>query len=75
MKFLSILAVLIFLNSCTAIKDCGVKPTITVDTSKGKTSTESSTNKSNTDTIPSPGTIIQDIRENATPGGQVKCTF
>ena len=75
MRILSILAVLVFLNSCTTIKDCGVQPTITVDTSKGKTATESNTNKSNTDTIPSPGTIIQNIRENAVPGGQVKCTF
>ena len=63
------------MNSCTTIKDCGVQPTITIDKSKEKTATESNTNKSNTDTIPSRGTIIQNIRENAVPGGQVKCTF
>lgn len=75
MRILSILAVLVFLNSCTTIKDCGVQPTITIDKTKEKTATESNTNKSNTDTVPSPGAIIQDIRENAVPGGQVKCTF
>jgi hypothetical protein len=70
MKILSILTVLVFLNGCTTIKDCGVKPTITIDKGKEKPSTES-----NTDTKTTPGTIIQDIRENAVPGGTVKCTF
>ena len=70
MQLLSFLLLLIFLNGCNTIKDCGVKPTITIDKSKEKTSTESNTDNKNT-----PGTIIQDIRENATPGGQVRCSF
>jgi hypothetical protein len=70
MRLLSFLLLLIFLNGCTTIKDCGVKPTITIDKGKEKTSTES-----NTDTKTTPGTIIQDIKENATPGGQIKCKF
>jgi hypothetical protein len=70
MKILSILTVLVFLNGCTTIKDCGVKPTITIDKSKEKTATES-----NTDNRATPGTIIQDIRENAVPGGKIKCSF
>jgi hypothetical protein len=70
MRTLSFLVLLIFLNGCASIKECGVKPTITINKSKEKTATDSST-----DTKTSPGAIIQDIKENATPGGQVKCTF
>jgi predicted lipase len=70
MRLLSVLLVLTILNSCTSIKDCTVKPTVIVDKNKEKNSAES-----NTDTKNTPGTIIQNIRENATPGGQVKCSF
>jgi hypothetical protein len=70
MRILSFLLLLTFLNGCTSIKKCAVQPTITVDKNKEKNTTES-----NTDSKTTPGTIIQDIRENATPGGQVKCTF
>ena len=70
MKILSFLLLLIVLNGCTSIKKCAVQPTIAIDKSKEKTTTES-----NTDSKTTPSAIIQDIRENATPGGQVKCTF
>jgi hypothetical protein len=70
MRIISVLLLLIVLNGCTSIKECGVKPTIAIDKSKEKPTTESGT-----DNKPSPGTIIQDIKENAVPGGQVKCTF
>jgi len=70
MRIISFLLLLIVLNGCTSIKECGVKPTITINKEKEKTATDSVT-----DNKPSPGAIIQDIRENATPGGQVKCTF
>jgi hypothetical protein len=70
MRLLSFLLLLIFLNGCNTIKDCGVKPTITIKKEDSKTNTNSPT-----DTKTTPGTVIQDIRENAQPGGQVKCTF
>ena len=70
MRLLSVLLMLVILSNCAPIKKCTVQPTVTMDKSKEKTSTES-----NADTKTTPGTIIQDIRENATPGGQVKCTF
>lgn len=70
MRLLSILLILAVLNGCASIKECAVKPTVTIDKSKEKTATES-----NADTKTTPGTIIQDIRENATPGGQVRCSF
>ena len=70
MRLLSVLLMLVILSNCAPIKKCTVQPTITVEKGKEKSSTES-----NTDTKPTPDTIIKDIRENAVPGGQVKCTF
>ena len=68
MRALFLLSVVLILSSCNTIKDCGVKPTITVKQ-------EDTKNTANTDAKTTPGTVIQDIRENAQPGGQVKCTF
>ena len=70
MRLLSILLILAVLNGCASIKECAVKPTVTIDKSKEKTAAESST-----DNKPTPGTIIQDIKENAVTGGQVRCSF
>ena len=70
MRVLFLLSVVLILSSCNTIKDCGVKPTITIKKEDSNTNTNSST-----DTKTTPGTVIQDIRENAVPGGQVKCTF
>jgi hypothetical protein len=71
MRSIAVLLVLLFLNNCTSIKKCDVQPTITIEKGKEKTTTESNTDTKTT----TPSTIIQDIRENATPGGRVKCTF
>jgi len=70
MRTLLILFMVGILSSCNTIKDCGVNPTITVKKEDSKNNTNSTT-----DTKTTPGTVIQDIRENAQPGGQVKCTF
>jgi hypothetical protein len=68
MRPIAVLLVLLFLNNCTSIKECNVKPTVTIK--KEKNSTES-----NSDTKTTPSTVIQDIRENATGGGQINCSF
>ena len=68
MRLLPILLMLVLLSNCAPIKKCEVQPTITVN--KDKTTVQS-----NPDTKSSPGTIIQDIRENAVPGGTFKCSF
>lgn len=70
MRLLLILIVASILYGCNTIKDCGAQPTLTVKKEDSKNNTNSTT-----DTKTTPGTVIQDIRENAQPGGQVKCTF
>ena len=63
-----LLYIVIVLAGCTTIKDCGVQPTITVKQ-------EDTKNTANTDTKNKPSSVIENIRENAVPGGQVRCSF
>jgi hypothetical protein len=65
---LLLLCIVIVLASCTTIKDCGVKPTVTVKQ-------EDTKNTANTDTKNKPSSVIENIRENAVPGGQLRCSF
>ena len=65
---LLLLYIVIVLAGCTTIKDCGVQPTITVKQ-------EDTKNTANTDAKTTPGSVIENIRENAVPGGQVRCSF
>ena len=65
---LLILSIVIVLTGCTTIKDCGVQPTVTVKQ-------EDTKNTANTDTKTTPSSVIENIRENAVPGGQVRCSF
>ena len=68
MRALFFLSVVLVLSGCTTVKDCGVKPTITVKQ-------EDTKNTANTDAKTTPGSVIENIRENAVPGGQVRCSF
>ena len=65
---LLILSIVIVLTGCTTIKDCGVQPTVTVKQ-------EDTKNTANTDTKNKPSSVIENIRENAVPGGQLRCSF
>ena len=65
---LLILSIVIVLSGCTTIKDCGVQPTVTVKQ-------EDTKNTANTDTKNKPSSVIENIRENAVPGGQLRCSF
>ena len=65
---LLILSIVIVLTGCTTIKDCGVQPTVTVKQ-------EDTKNTANTDTKTTPSSVIENIRENAVPGGQLRCSF
>jgi hypothetical protein len=65
---LLLLSIVIVLAGCTTIKDCGVQPTVTVKQ-------EDTKNTANTDTKTTPSSVIENIRENAVPGGQVRCSF
>ena len=65
---LLILSIVIVLTGCTTIKDCGVQLTVTVKQ-------EDTKNTANTDTKNKPSSVIENIRENAVPGGQLRCSF
>ena len=65
---LLILSIVIVLSGCSTIKDCGVQPTVTVKQEDTKST-------ANTDTKNTPSSVIENIRENAVPGGQVRCSF
>ena len=65
---LLLLYIVIVLAGCTTIKDCGVQPTVTVKQ-------EDTKNTANTDTKNKPSSVIENIRENAVPGGQLRCSF
>ena len=65
---LLILSIVIVLTGCTTIKDCGVQPTVTVKQ-------EDTKNTANTDTKTTPSSVIENIKENAVPGGQLRCSF
>jgi hypothetical protein len=65
---LLLLSIVIVLAGCTTIKDCGVKPTVTVKQEDTKST-------ANTDTKNKPSSVIENIRENAVPGGQLRCSF
>ena len=65
---LLILSIVIVLAGCTTIKDCGVQPTVTVKQEDTKST-------ANTDTKNKSSSVIENIRENAVPGGQLRCSF
>jgi hypothetical protein len=65
---LLLLSIVIVLAGCTTIKDCGVRPTVTVKQ-------EDTKNTANTDTKTTPSSVIENIRENAVPGGRLRCSF
>ena len=65
---LLLLSIVIVLAGCTTIKDCEVQPTVTVKQEDTKST-------ANTDTKTTPRSVIENIRENAVPGGQLRCSF
>ena len=65
---LLLLSIVIVLAGCTTIKDCGVQPTVTVKQEDTKST-------ANTDTKNKSSSVIENIKENAVPGGQLRCSF
>ena len=66
------LVLLLFLISCS-VQDCRVGPNATV-----QTKTETKTDSKATDAKSEPKSIadqVRDLRDNLTPGAQLKCNF
>ena len=70
MKMIILVSILILLAGC-AVRDCKLEPQITVQTkSKEARSNSDSESKDN-----DPKSILQSVKDNAQPSGQLACKF
>ena len=65
-----LLSILILLTGC-AVRDCKLEPKISIETKSKETQSNSDSESKDKD----PKSILQSVKDNAQPSGQMVCSF
>jgi flagellar basal body L-ring protein FlgH len=70
MKMIVLVSILILLTGC-AVRDCKLEPQINIQTKSKETQSNSDSESKDKD----PMSILQSVKDNAQPSGQLECKF